>query len=111
MKLDPLVTNPEHYTLIFENEHVRVLDFKDQPGESTSPHIHPNSVMITLSGFKRRLQAGDKQRDIEIAAEETSWMPQQQFAGVNIGDTPTHVIFVELKNSARDLDWMDLGPI
>ena len=40
-----------------------------------------------------------------------SWLPAQEHAGHNIGDTPTHVIFVELKNSPVDLDWMDLGPV
>jgi hypothetical protein len=29
-----------------------------------------------------------------------SWLPAQEHAGHNIGDTPTHVIFVELKDSA-----------
>lgn len=111
MKLDPVVTNPDHYKVVFENEHVRVLDFTDKPGDSTTRHIHPNSVMITLSSFKRRLQAGDRERDIEVSEGTTSWMPAQQFAGKNIGDTPTHVIFVELKHSPKDPDWMDLGPI
>jgi hypothetical protein len=30
----------------------------------------------------------------------TGWLPAQQHAGENIGDTPTHVLFVELKDSA-----------
>ena len=111
MKLDPLVTNPDHYKVIFENDQVRVLDFTDKPGDITTPHVHPNSVMVTLSSFRRRLQAGDHSRDLDISAETTSWFPAQQFAGENIGDTPTHVIFVELKDSPKDPDWMDLGPV
>ena len=30
----------------------------------------------------------------------TGWLPAQQHAGENIGDTDTHVLFVELKDSA-----------
>jgi hypothetical protein len=30
------------------------------------------------------------------------WLPAQQHAGHNIGETPTHAIFVELKDSAAD---------
>jgi hypothetical protein len=59
--------------------------------------------MVTLSEFRRRLyagDAGDEERDVHIRAEKASWLPAQQHAGHNIGDTPTHVIFVELKNSA-----------
>jgi hypothetical protein len=32
----------------------------------------------------------------------TGWLPAQQHAGENIGDTPTHVLFVELKDGASD---------
>ena len=99
MTLDPVVTNPTHYKVIFENEHVRVLDYTDQPGDRTTPHEHPNSVMYTLTSFRRRLSSGDVERDVDISAETTSWLPAQQHSGHNIGDTPTHVILVELKSS------------
>ena len=98
MTLDPVATNPDHYSVVFENDQVRVLEYLDQPGDRTTPHEHPNSVMVTLSSFRRRLYAGGQERDVEIPAESTSWLPAQQHAGHNIGDTPTHVIFVELKN-------------
>ena len=100
MTLDPVATNPTHYKVIFENDHVRVLEYTDQPGDRTTPHEHPNSVMVTLSSFRRRLYAGDVERDVDISAEKASWLPAQQHAGHNIGDTQTHVIFVELKDSA-----------
>jgi len=100
MTLDPVATNPTHYKVIFENDHVRVLEYTDQPGDRTTPHEHPNSVMVTLSSFRRRLYAGDVERDVDISAEKASWLPAQQHSGHNIGDTPTHVIFVELKDSA-----------
>jgi hypothetical protein len=28
---------------------------RDEPGQRTSPHEHPDSVMVKLSGFDRRL--------------------------------------------------------
>jgi len=100
MTLDPVATNPDHYSVIFENDQVRVLEYLDLPGDRTTPHEHPNSVMVTLSEFRRRLYSGDDERDVHIRAEKASWLPAQQHAGHNIGDTPTHVIFVELKHSA-----------
>ena len=81
MTLDPVVTNPNLYKVIFENEHVRVLEYTDQPGDRTTSHEHPNSVMVTLSSFRRRLYNGDEQRDVAISAETTSWLPAQQHAG------------------------------
>ena len=41
----------------------------------------------------------------------TGWLPAQQHAGENIGDTPTHVLFVELKDGAGKGDaTVSLGP-
>jgi quercetin dioxygenase-like cupin family protein len=110
MTLDPVATNPDHYSVIFENDQVRVLEYTDQPGDRTTPHEHPNSVMVTLSSFRRRLYSGEMERDVEIPAETTSWLPAQQHAGHNIGDTPTHVIFVELKNMELKDSASDLPP-
>ncbi len=99
MSLDPVVTNPDHYSVVFENERVRVLEYRDQPGDRTTPHEHPDSVMYTLSSFRRRLHAGQAHRDVEMVAGSTHWLPAQQHAGENTGDDPTHVLFVELKAS------------
>jgi hypothetical protein len=98
MSLDPVETNPDHYAVVFENDRVRVLEYKDRPGDRTTPHEHPDSVMHTLSAFRRRLHSGDAHRDVEMPAGLTGWLPAQQHAGENIGDTQTEVIFVELKD-------------
>jgi beta-alanine degradation protein BauB len=97
MSLDPVATNPDHYRVVFENERVRVLEYIDAPGDRTTPHRHPDSVMYTLSSFRRRLHAGDQHRDVEMAAGFTGWLPAQEHAGENIGASETHVLFVELK--------------
>ncbi|HEY7045057.1 MAG TPA: hypothetical protein VH419_15410 [Nocardioidaceae bacterium] len=104
MSLDPVVTNPEHYSVIFENERVRVLEYTDQPGDHTTPHRHPDSVMYTLSAFRRRLVSDGARRDVVLEAGSVGWLPAQQHHGENIGDTPTHVLFVELKEAGREAD-------
>ena len=55
MSVDPCITNPDHYKVIFENDRVRVLEYKDKPGDKTTPHAHPDSLMYTRSAFRRRL--------------------------------------------------------
>jgi quercetin dioxygenase-like cupin family protein len=112
MSLDPVETNPDHYTVVFENDRVRVLEYTDQPGERTTPHEHPDSVMHTLSSFRRRLHSGDAHRDVDMRAGLTGWLPAQQHFGENIGDTPTHVLFVELKDvGVEQRDEVHLGPV
>src|SRR5690242_15350187 len=97
MSLDPAVTNSDLYKVIFENERVRVLEYRDQPGDATTPHAHPDSLMLTLSSFRRRLRHGDQVRDVELPVGKPMWVSAQEHSGENIGETETHVIFVELK--------------
>lgn len=91
------VTDPDKYKTVFENERVRVLEYTDKPGDRTSPHHHPDSVMITLTSFARRLIHGDHEREVELEAGRAMWLAAQDHHGENIGTTDTHVLFVELK--------------
>jgi hypothetical protein len=97
---DPVATSPGLYRVVFENDRVRVLEYRDRPGDRTSPHEHPDSVMVTLSSFSRRLRSDGEQRDVKIPEGVASWLPAQRHSGENIGDTETHVVFVELKQPA-----------
>ena len=110
MTLDPVETYPDLYKVVFENDRVRVLEYTDRPGDRTTPHEHPDSVMHTLSAFRRRLSSGDEQRDVELPAGMTGWLPAQQHASENIGDTETHVLFVELKQGGAGTSDGGLGP-
>jgi hypothetical protein len=110
MCLDPVVTNPDHYRVIFENDRVRVLEYRDRPGDVTTPHRHPDSVMYTLSAFRRRLVSGDVQREVDLPAGHTGWLPAQEHHGENIGDSETHVVFVELKEEGEGPPSGVIGP-
>ena len=108
---DPTRTDPDKYKVIFENERVRVLEYRDEPGQATSPHRHPDSVMYTLSTFDRRLVGeGGESRDVTLEAGEVRWLDAQVHSGENVGSTPTHVLFVELKGSAGP-SGAGLGPV
>lgn len=97
MELDPTVTDPQKYKVVFENERVRVLRYTDKPGDKTNSHEHPDSVLITLSNFRRRLTVGERTLEVEKAPHEVIWNPAQTHVGENTGTTDTDVIFVELK--------------
>lgn len=108
---DPVSTDPELYHLVFENERVRVLEYLDQPGDTTQPHSHPDSVMITLSSFRRRIRSGSQELEVELPAFQARWLDAQEHQGTNVGDSPTHTIFVELKDPAgRAAELGRLGP-
>lgn len=107
---DPAVTDPDRYAVIFENERVRVLEYRDRPGDRTHAHRHPDSVMYTLSGFRRRVTHGDRSVEVELPAAAVRWVGGQEHLGENIGDTPSHAIFVELKEPPPATGDTVLGP-
>ena len=101
-ELDPCVSNPDAYHVLFENDRVRVLRYHDHPGHRTTVHAHPDSVMVTLSSFRRRLGLSGRVVDVELEAGEARWLDAQQHYGENVGNTDSQAIFVELK---------DIGPM
>jgi hypothetical protein len=98
MSMDPTSTDPDKYQTIFENDRVRVLEYRDRPGDKTRPHGHPDSLMFTLSSFRRRLSTGPDAREVDMTAGTAAWLPAQTHVGENVGSTETHVIFMELKD-------------
>lgn len=107
---DPTITNPQLYSTVFENDRVRVLAYNDRPGDRTTPHRHPDSVMITLSSFRRRVSSDGRHVDLEFDPGAVRWLSAQEHIGENTGSTDTHVIFVELKEPGSTVDVHALGP-
>ena len=100
MGIDPVESNPDLYHVVFENERVRVLEYRDVPGTRSTPHHHPDSVMVTLSSFDRRLTSGERTVDVTLPEGKVVWVGEQSHFGENTGSTPTHVMLVELKEPA-----------
>ena len=111
MSGDPTVTDPGLYRVLFENDRVRVLEYRDGPGDRTSPHWHPDSVMVTLTSFRRRICAGGRIADVDLPAGQVRWLDAQEHAGENVGDTATHTIFVELKDGGGASPGGRVGPV
>ena len=104
--LDAMVAAPAHHEVLLENEHVRVLDAKLGPGESTPVHTHPwPSVLYVLSwsAFVRYDSEGKvllDSRDWPSAPEKgtTLWAgPLGPHSARNVGTGELRVIAVELK--------------
>jgi hypothetical protein len=87
-----------------------VLEYRDQPGDQTHPHRHPDSIMYTLSSFRRRISDGHRYVDVDMPARAVRWVGAQEHSGHNVGETPTHSIFVELKEPAPSTGASVLGP-
>jgi len=99
---DPVHSDGDKYKPLLDNPCVRVLEYKDRPGDRTQTHRHPAFVLYALAPFKRRLQLPDgKVLAREFNAGDVMWSPAQTHIGENVGDTPTHALIVETKPDAR----------
>jgi hypothetical protein len=70
--------------VVFENDRVRVLDYRDyrdSPGDRTSLHSHPDMVIIPLSSFSRRLTVDGRTVEVEKTAHEARWVPARRTSG------------------------------
>jgi beta-alanine degradation protein BauB len=95
---DPVHSDGDKYKVKFENERVRVLEYRDMPGEKTHEHRHPDFVLYAVSPFKRKIALPDGKSMIrEFKGGEIMWSNEQTHIGENVGETPTHVIMIELK--------------
>jgi quercetin dioxygenase-like cupin family protein len=98
---DAVKTDPDKYRVVLENDRVRVLEYRDKPGEKTKMHTHPDFVLQAMAPFKRKLTLSNgKTVTREFKAGEIVWMNAQSHIGENIGETDTHVLITELKETA-----------
>jgi hypothetical protein len=97
---DPTVTDPDKYHVVLENDHVRVLDYSDKPGDTTKQHHHHAFVLYVLAPFKRKLTFPDGTTKVrEFKTGEVFWMDEQTHIGQNVGTTPSHALLVEPKTA------------
>lgn len=95
---DPVVTDGDKYKVILENDRVRVLEYRDSPGQRTSPHYHSDYVLYSLSAFKRRfVLPGGQELVRDVSSGQVAWGKAQSHIGENVGSTETHVLVIELK--------------
>lgn len=95
---DPVVTDGDKYKVVLENDRVRILEYRDSPGQRTSPHRHPDYALCALSAFRRRLVLSDGREAVrEFRPGEVAFGKAQSHIGENVGTTDTHVLIVELK--------------
>ncbi|HET6490245.1 MAG TPA: cytoplasmic protein [Syntrophales bacterium] len=95
---DAVETDGDKYSVVLENERVRVLRYHDKPGDRTSLHAHPDYVLYAESSFRRRLTFPDgRKQDVDVKAGSVAWLKGHTHIGENTGDTNTDVIIVELE--------------
>lgn len=95
---DPLKADAKHYTLVFENDAVRVLRVHFEPGEKSAMHEHPNAVAVFLTDYKSRSISPDGNSEKSNGkAGQAQWTPAGTHQQENVGNDPVDIILVEVK--------------
>ena len=89
---------PHVYKVLFENEQVRLLEVRMQPGDRTEMHSHPDNLIYVLSGGKVTFTApSGEAAELDVPAGMSMWMDATEHATDNVGGTAIHALFFEPK--------------
>lgn len=96
---DPVEVAPNIYTVLFENEKVRVSEAHLKAGDTVPEHSHPDHLVYVLSPGKIRLTLPDgTAKEVEAKAGEVIWSDPETHTTENIGGTDFRLLVVELKS-------------
>jgi quercetin dioxygenase-like cupin family protein len=95
---DAAKVDPKHYTVMSENDQVRILKVHYGPHEKSVMHSHPNSVAVFLTESKVQFtDAAGKKTDIAAKAGDAQASPGGIHLPENVSDAGMDLILVELK--------------
>jgi quercetin dioxygenase-like cupin family protein len=98
---DAVRADPKHYTVVSENDRVRILRVHYGPHEKSVMHSHPATVAVFLTDAKGQFSfPGGKKQDFAVKAGETQYEGAITHLPENTGDAGIDVIVVELKSHA-----------
>lgn len=100
--VDALVSSPDNFKLLLENDQVRVLQYTLLPGALDHWHTHPPRIGYLLSGGKIRVTKADASH--ENYDEKTGEIYWGDFSPLhdtyNFGTTPYVALLVEVKSAS-----------
>ena len=98
---DAVKVDAKHYTVVLDNDQVRVLKVKYDPKEKSVMHEHPAGVAVFLTDANGKFTFADgKSADIVGKAGQVLFTDAGKHLPENTGDKPFEVIVVELKGDA-----------
>src|ERR1700674_5687916 len=95
---DAVKVDPKHYTVVTENDQVRVLKVHYGPHEKSVMHSHPATVAVFLTDATAKFTYPDGKTEIRnVKAGDAQYGASTVHLPENTGDAGMVVIVVELK--------------
>jgi hypothetical protein len=98
MSEDPVLVDPNHYRVEFENDRVRVLRINYGPRERSVMHGHPAGVAVFLTDQRSKFTYPDgSSEEVVGEAGRVRWLDAFRHLPENASDQSFELILVELK--------------
>jgi hypothetical protein len=98
MAADPVQVASNVYSVLFENERVRLLEARIAPGDSSAMHGPPDYVVYNLVDGKVRFSSpSGETEEVELPAGATMYREAEEHATENVGTTELRSLLFELK--------------
>ena len=97
--IDPTRSAPEHYKLLLENEHVRVLEMNLPAGARDNEHSHSDETVYFVTGPSKvriHLPGGDS-IEADLPNGHIMWHEAWTHSVENIGQAKIRAVIVEQK--------------
>jgi quercetin dioxygenase-like cupin family protein len=84
--------------VLFENDRVRVLEVRHEPGGKEPMHTHPAYVVYSFTNATAKTTSPDGKTVVkDRKAGEATWGEPVTHSTENVGTTEFHVLVIELK--------------
>jgi quercetin dioxygenase-like cupin family protein len=96
---DVLKAAPNAYTLLLENDKVRIMEVRLRPGQKAPMHDHPdNHAVYVMKDAKFKLTFPDgKNTEVELKSGKVIWMEPGPHETENVGTTEGLNLVIEVK--------------
>jgi quercetin dioxygenase-like cupin family protein len=95
---DAVKVDPKHYSVISDNDQVRILKVHYGPHEKSVMHSHPDTVAVFLTDAKGQFTFPDgKKQEFTVKAGDAQYSAAATHLPENTGDKDMEVIVTELK--------------
>jgi quercetin dioxygenase-like cupin family protein len=99
--MDPVTVGPTVYRVVLDNERVRVLEARFQPGQKIGPHSHPDHVVVVTSAGKLTLINAEGTQELDGKAGDTFYISAGTHSAENTGTTEFVCVVTELKGKFK----------
>jgi quercetin dioxygenase-like cupin family protein len=100
---DAVKVASNHYKVLVDNAHVRVIENTLKPGEKDEMHTHPSGwYYVTQPGLMKVVHADGKTENWDAKAGEQGWLNAEgPHTSENIGTTTMGFVLVEVKGAPK----------